>query len=237
MLNPKKTKDMRILKFMVLITALVVSSSAMAQFKSNSSTQASSSSSNSDGWSTFYVEYNPINYNVDISGADDESMTGFSIGYSKAFAVSPGAPVYIEAGLAGQYSFKSDFLDVDDVDFNMISAKVPVNLAYKFDLSNSSVSIIPFIGAYARYNISGKVKYTGSSKDKEWDLFDKKDMEDLGLTMDGKAFNRLQLGWQIGAKAKISDSFLVSLSYGTDFSEITKKIKVSTTAITLGYCF
>ena len=183
------------------------------------------------------MEYNPVSYNVDVSGADDESMTAFSLGYSKAFPVSPGTPVFIEAGLAAQYTFKSDFLDADDCDFSMISAKVPVSLAYKFDLNNSSVSIIPFVGAYARYNITGKVKYSGGSKDKDWDLFDKKDMQDLGLTYDEKAFSRLQLGWHIGAKAKIGDSFLVGLSYGSDFSEISKKIKVSTTAITLGYTF
>lgn len=227
---------MKAIKYFSVAAMMAVSTGASAQFTSGSSPR-SSSYSNSDGWSTLYVEYNPVSYNVDVSGADDESMTAFSFGYSKAFPVSPGTPLFIEAGLAGQYTFKSDFRDTDDVSFSMISARVPVTLAYKFDLNNSSVSIIPFAGAYARYNITGKVKYTGGTKDKDWDLFDKKDMEDLGLTFDNKAFNRLQLGWLIGAKAKLSDSFLVGLSYGSDFSEISKKIKVSTTAISLGYTF
>lgn len=227
---------MKKIKFFAVAAMMAASTGASAQFTGGSST-SSSSSSNSDGWSTFYVEYNPVSYNVDYSGADDESMTAFSLGYSKAFPVSPGTPLFIEVGLAGQYTFKSDFLDTDDVDFSMISARVPVTLAYKFDLNNSSVSIIPFAGAYARYNIVGKVKYSGGTKDKDWDLFDKKDMEELGLTFDEKAFNRFQIGWQIGAKAKIGDSFLVGLSYGSDFSEISKKVKVSTTAITLGYTF
>lgn len=227
---------MKAIKFFSMAAMLAVSVSASAQFTDSSSSRTSASSS-SEGWSTFYVEYNPVSYNIDVSGADDESMTAFSLGYSKAFPVSSGTPVFIEAGLAAQYTFKSDFMDVDDCDFSMISAKVPVSLAYKFDLNNSSVSIIPFIGAFARYNITGKVKYTGGSKDKDWDLFDKKDMQDLGLTYDEKAFSRLQFGWHIGAKAKIGDSFLVGLSYGSDFSEISKKVKVSTTAITLGYTF
>lgn len=214
---------MKAIKFFAMAAFLVVSTGALAQ--------------SSKGWNTFYVEYNPISYNVDISGADDESMTGFSVGYSKAFAVSPGTPLFVEAGLAGQYIFKSDFMDIDDFNFNMISAKVPVNLAYKFDLKNSSVSFIPYVGVVARFNISGNVKYTGGTKDLKYDLFDKKDMEELKLTADGKAFNRFQIGWQIGIKAKIGDSFILGLSYGSDFSEITKKVKVSTPAVMLGYTF
>ena len=227
---------MKNLKIFAVVALMAVSTGASAQFTDDSSTRTSSSS-DSKGWSTLYVEYNPVSYNVDVSGEDDESMSAFTVGYSQAFAISPDTPLFIEAGIAAQFTFKSDFMDIDDFNFSMISAKVPVNLAYKFDLNNSPVSIIPFIGAYARYNISGKVKYTGGTKDQKWDLFDKKDMQDLELTYDEKAFNRLQLGWQIGAKVRIADSFLVGLSYGSDFSEITKKVKVSTTSITLGYTF
>ena len=54
---------------------------------------------------------------------------------------------------------------------------------------------------------------------------------------DDATWNRFQLGWQIGVNARINSSFLLGVSYGTDFSEIAEKIKIQTTSVTLGYCF
>lgn len=227
---------MKAIKYFALAAMLAVGVSASAQFTTGSSSRKAKSSS-SKGWNTFYVEYNPVKFNVDQSGADDESMTAFTLGYGRAFAVSPSVPVIIETGVAGQYTFKSDFLDVDDADFSMISAKVPISLGYDFNLNNGSVSIIPFVGAFARFNISGKLKYSSESIDKNWSLFDKKDMQEANFTLDQKACRRFQLGWHIGAKVRIANSFLAGFSYGSDFSEFSKKIKISTWSIILGYTF
>jgi len=197
---------------------------------------SASAQSKPSEWSTFYVEYNPVSYNIDIQGADDESMSGFTVGYNHAFGVTPGTPLFIETGIGIQYAFKGDFQDINDLNFSMLSAKVPVNLMYAFKLNNSPISIIPYLGATVRFNVSGKFKYDGEDDDDDWNVFDKKDMEDIGL-LDGKAWKRMQLGWQIGIKGRINNNFLVGLSYGKDFGNIAKKVNVSTAAITLGYCF
>ena len=190
-----------------------------------------------EGWNTFYVEYNSVGFDVDDSQSDDETLNAFSAGYNCAFPISSGTPVFIETGFGVQYSYKSDFYDWDDLNLYMLSAKAPLNLAFKYDIPKSAISLIPFAGATVRYNIIGKAKYTGGKKDENWNLFDKTDMRQSIVSFDGKAYNRLQFGWQIGLKAIIGSSFLVGISYGSDLSELTKKVNLSTTSIAVGCAF
>lgn len=249
---------MKAIKLLAVAALLAASTTVSAQF-TNASKSSSSSAANTDGWSTFYVQWNPSSINVDSKNVDDQSFTGLSIGYSKAFCITSGTPLFIEAGIGLQYSFYT--LDYkDDLDrtfsycepeekFNMLSAKVPVNLMYNFQITNSNISIAPYAGLYFRFNIIGKSKtevnaksgYKESDAEERWEdeemkidknLFDKDDMGSKDAT-----WNRFQVGWQIGVNARFNDSFLLGISYGSDFSELYKKAKISTTSITLGYCF
>lgn len=229
---------MKQIKLFATAVMMAVSMSASAQFTNGGS--SSSSSTNNEGWSTIWVEWNPSTLKFDAKNADNESFTGLSLGYSQAFSIIQSQPLFLEAGLGVQYSFKTmdgeDFgFDEDDeveVKFNMFSVKVPVNLLYKFDIPNSSVSLMPHIGANLRYNLSGKMKAEGEDDSEEVDLFDKDDMGSSKAT-----WKRFQIGWQAGVKARFGQNFLVGVSYGSDFSEIAKKTKVGTTSITLGYTF
>lgn len=225
---------MRKIKLFLATATLAVATSASAQF---SSSAQSSSSAGTEGWSTLWVEWNPSTIKYDIKNADDQSFTGLSFGYSQAFNIVQGKPLFLEAGLGVQYSFctlgdEEDYYyydeDEEEEKFNMFSAKVPVNLIYKFDIPNSSVALMPFVGANFRYNLSAKVSYG----DEDVDLFDKKDMGSSKAT-----WKRFQAGWNIGLKARFGQSFLVGISYGNDFSEIAKKTKISTTTIGIGYTF
>ena len=224
---------MKRIKFFAVAAMLLLTSGAYAQF-SNSASSSSSVSSNSEGWSTIWVEYNPISIKFN-KGVDDESATGLSFGYSQAFPVSSGTPIFIEAGIGVQYAFKSDFWDQDDVNFSMVSAKVPVNFIYDFAIPNSSVRLDPFVGLTLRYNITAKF----SNEDDDVNLFDKDDMGSNKNTM-----KRFQPGWQIGLKARFGSSFMAGVSYGSDFSTIWEpnvgekvKANVSTTTLTVGYVF
>ncbi len=238
---------MRSIKFLAMAAILSISSGAYAQF-TNTSSGSSVSSVNTDGWSTIWVEYNPIKVKFDVSGMDDESLTGFSAGYSRAFSLSQGTPVFLEAGLGVQYANYSDSksgyiedyeeygkVNVDQ-DITIWSAKVPVNLLYNFQLPNSSISLAPFAGATLRYNLSGSLKYEVDDYSEKYDLFKKKDMDEAGF-LDGKAWKRFQIGWQIGLKARFGENFMAGVSYGSDFSEIAYKSKIQTTSITVGYTF
>lgn len=235
---------MKKFKTILLVAFLTASANSFAQF-SNSSSKNSSSS---DGWNTIWVQWNPSQFSPDKG--DSQSFTGLSLGFSHAFPVSNSIPLLVEAGVGLQYSFfKEDLDEFDDYDsdysdysveqkVNMFSAKIPVHIMYDWQIPNSSVSIIPFAGLNMRFNFSGKEKIEYSKylkdyyemEDEDVNLFDKKEM-------DGDQWNRFQIGWELGVKAKFNNKFLVGVSYGQDFSEIAEKTKIHTTSITLGYCF
>ena len=245
---------MKSIKFFAVAAMMAIATSASAQF-STAQSSSSSSTTNTDGWSSFWVEWNPSTLKYDKKGLDDSSVSGFSIGYSQAFSNAASTPLFVEAGLGVQYTFSTldleddddtvlnslfwmclanddhgNFDEDDDEDptFNMFSVKVPVNLIYKFDLPNSTVSLMPFVGAVARYNLSAQMSYDKQ----DYDIFDKKDVGSSKATA-----KRFQMGWQIGLKARLGESFIAGVSYGSDFSEISKDVKVSTTTLSIGYTF
>lgn len=238
---------------MLMAAALFVAGGTTASAQFTNSASGSSAGVNTDGWNTVYFQWNPSSFKIDN---ESESFTGLSLGWSKAFSVSKSAPVFVEAGVGLQYSFKSwddeDFNDeMEEYDtslkikFSMFSLKVPVNIMYKWDIPNSKVSLIPYAGLNFRFNITAKEKYdfSGDYAEEAEEIF-----EDYGYILDANLFdkddmgedgtwNRFQIGWQIGVNARFNNKFLVGVSYGTDFSEIADDCKIKTTSITLGYCF
>ena len=215
---------MKCIKTFAVTVLLTVSASAFAQF-TNSGSGSSASMSDQKGWSTFYVEWNPSSFRP--SHGDGESFTGFSVGYNHATSISSTIPLFVETGVGVQYSYWSSD---DDMDMSLLSAKVPIQLLYAWQLPNSSVTLIPHAGLNLRFNILGKASYEDWEED--INLFDKDDMGSSDAT-----WKRFQIGWQIGVKARFNKGFMIGVSYGTDFSEICKKVKIGTTSITLGCTF
>ena len=103
---------MKAIKIVLAAALMAVCASASAQFTGGGASSGTAAV-DTDGWSSFYVEYNPMTMKNDYKGADDESFTGISIGYSSAFSVSQDLPIFIEAGIAGQYAWWSDSDDDD----------------------------------------------------------------------------------------------------------------------------
>ena len=228
---------MKRIKFFAVAACLAISSGAYAQF-TNSSSHSSSANVNTDEWSTIWVEYNPMNLKYDAKGADDQSLTGFSAGYSRTFSLSQSTPLFLEAGAGLQYANYSESFDYEDYygddesieeKFTMWSVKAPVNLLYNFAIPNSSISLAPFAGITLRYNVSGTLKYEVDDESEKYNIFDKGDIEE--------AWKRFQIGWQIGVKARFGQNFMAGLSYGSDLSEIAKKMRLQTTSLTIGYTF
>lgn len=227
---------MRKIRLIAVFALLMVCATSFAQFTNSSS--SSSSTASSDEWNTFWVEWNPSS--LDPSKGDSQSFTGLSVGWSKAFSLSSSSPLFIEGGLGLQYSFYSE--DFEDYDYegtekvNMFSVKAPINFVYRYNLPNSNISLCPFAGVTLRYNLSGKEKYEFDDDEEgdseEFDLFDKDDMGSKDAT-----WKRFQIGWQIGAKALFNNKVSLGISYGSDLSEISKKVKVKTTSISLGFIF
>ena len=252
---------MKALKTIAAALLLTVSTGASAQSASSSS---GSNSGNNEGWSSVWAEYGISKITYDCDSDFDRDFNAVSIGFSKAFGLSKNQPLFVEAGLGFQYSFYSETTDVPNFEgiydddrydeyplpgnyktkVNMFSLKIPVNLIYKYDFPNSSFSIAPFVGVALRYNFSGKVKFENIDDDYDEDeydedpncdfnLFDKKDMRKCGMNV----WKRFQIGWNIGVKAMYKNKYSIGVAYASDFSEISKKCKISSFNISAAYHF
>lgn len=244
--------------FFVLACLVCFVLNASAQFSNNGSSNATIS--DNSGWNTIYVEWNPStmsfsgnNKKIDFYGG----FTGFSIGYSRTILISQKLPLFVDAGVAWQFSFKSKSesskRNDESTKLSLLSLKLPVNLVYKFDIPNCPISLMPFVGVTFRGNVWGKMKwkeydnYYEENDDYSASLFDKHDMGYLvgyhiqHIDYDKYDYDytwkRLQMGWQAGLKAYIANKFIVSGSYGTDFNEIVKDYKVHTGTVSVGYTF
>ena len=228
---------MKRMKFLLVACLLGIAATASAQFV-NSGSSSSAGSTTGDVWEGLRVSYMPMTMVYDVTGAEDTDLTGFSLGYVKSFGVSSTAPLFVETGLNLSYATYSEEKEEGkyysaEVKLNMMSLTAPVNLVYKYALSEE-VSILPYAGVYLRGNLFGKYKtetsYDGETESTKLDLFDEKDMGKDGV------YKRLQLGWQIGVGLHYNNIAL-RLSYGKDFSEIAKKTKVATTTMSVGLNF
>ena len=260
---------MKNLKFILVAGLMAVSAPAFAQFANTGNAgnnRSASSTSIENGYSRLELSYNPVKVSPDYDNADDLDLTGISLGYVKGFSISKTVPLYVETGLRLTYAWWSEddsdsgtsSMYVDDygyVDYNYYTERkdkltylgltIPVNLAYRFAVPNSDVTVTPFVGVTLRGNIIGKNKVEASatvtapdygvsetkSDEEEYNMFDK---EEAG----GKDYQwkRFQFGWNIGANVAFN-KFSVGLSYGSDFSELYKKTKTSNWAVSVGYNF
>ena len=150
------------------------------------------------------------------------------------------------------YLFGKDYEDYDmpKDKFGMLSLKVPVSLTYNWQATDNIV-IAPYAGLTVRFNLVGsmwtkfdedyvddvkeyrKLYYEEIQKQEESkNIFDKDDMGDKDATA-----NRFQLGWQIGVNFKFNNKWYLGAAYGADFSEFSKKTKISQPSITAGLLF
>lgn len=251
---------MKNLKLFLVAGLLTVSAPAFAQFANtgnNSGSKRSSSSASAavteKTYSRIELSYNPISITND-AGDDDftTDLKGISFGYVKGFSVSKKYPIYVEAGLRLTYAFNSqsfeDYYDDDyyegigDIKHSYLGLTIPVNVAYKFAIPNSEVSITPFVGVTLKGNILGKEKYEWSdemeeaAKNNDAELIDEKDMFDKDDVGKDYQWKRFQFGWNIGANVSYNQ-FNVGFSYGSDFSELCEDTKTSNWAISVGYNF
>lgn len=238
---------MRIKNIFAAVLLAGICTSASAQFATQTSASAPTATNTpSEGWSSFYVQYNPGTVSPDEG--EDLDFTGVSVGFNKYTSISQSAPLFLEYGAALQYSWNSEEEDDITTKYNMFSAKIPVNVTYAFAIPNSKITIAPYAGLNLRLNLFGNRKYEvdglGSYEDEFWEemeeeygikqeanLFDKDDMGHKDAT-----WKRFQIGWQIGVNVNFQKAYL-GVSYGSDFTEIVKDCKMKTTSITLGYKF
>ena len=175
---------------------------------------------------TFFVEYNPHTWHVSTGGAStNTSYQGISIGfnYFMPFAGNLG----FDAGLKGQYLFRSKKTNGLTNKFEMFSATVPVDLDWRV---SDGFAIDPYAGVYGRYNFTAKSKSDisgGGRNTLNW--FEKDHVYDT--------MNRFQFGWQLGVNFRISDMVTIGGAYWMDLNEAVKHTKLRGFNMTLGVNF
>lgn len=186
-------------KLFALAFAATMSFGASAQLiSSNTMTERES-----NNYSRITFGYNSVNFNDAI----DESMSGVSLEWTKGISVSASLPLFIETGIGATYAWKSE----DDIDNRFLSIQVPVNLVYKYQLTDA-INIAPFAGLYFRGNILAESEYEDEYDSDKINWFD--DFED-----DGFGASRFSYGWQIGVGVEFK-KFYLGLSYGSDLNKL-----------------
>ena len=212
------------------------------------------------GHSSFYVQYNLLgvgkemaDYLDDIDSPSDH-LNGLSLGFNKAFAVTQSVPLFVEVGAGLTYAWGKFYDEEDEYpcyyydeygrgncgdEFSLhekdlsqhLMVNIPVNLMYKFQIPNSSITLEPYVGINVKAHIlgqtKGKLKYDAccdgmediledrAEEYEEYDInyFNKKDMESKKYVA-----KRVNIGWQIGANVDFGKAF-VGISYGSDFNK------------------
>lgn len=236
---------MKTIKLFLTAGLLALVTSASAQFANataggSGTTKAKSQMvKDTENYSRVSVSYNPLKVKFDVEGVSDVKMNGFSAGYTYGLNILKTAPLFVEFGANVMYASGKESDGYEDWSYeqtyNTLSLNVPVSVSYKFSFADK-MSLSPFVGLNIRGLLLAKGKYTESSsyyegEDLSMDInyFDKED------TLDDP-WKRVQVGWQIGVGFNYKKLY-VGVAYGSDFSEITKKAKLSFTTISLGYNF
>ena len=222
---------MKTLKALLVLAFVGLAGTASAQF-ANSGSSASGSSIwttvNTDGYNRVYVGYSGVKGKIDIDGADDMKFPGFSVGYLRGIGLTQKVPLYLEVG--GEIDFNRYSESEEGLDYKetLLGLKIPVSLVYRLNI-NENFSISPLFGFDFRLNLMGKGKYEYDGESEDWNLFDDDEM-------DGEAYKRFQAGWHIGVGFDYR-ALHFGVDYGTSFNEITEKVKLATTSVTVGYNF
>ncbi len=237
---------MKTLKTLLVLAFVGLAGSASAQFANSGSGSGSIwTTVNTDGYNRVYVSYNPIKAKYDAPGVDDDKYQGFTVGYLRGIGLTQKVPLYLEVGAGLRYGRYKDDINESESGYSytneykttIFALNIPVSLVYRINV-NDDFAISPNFGFDFRLNLSGKSKnewsevYDGEVLDSgssDVNLFDDDDMG-------GDAWKRFQAGWHIGVGFDYK-ALHFGVDYGTDFNEITEKVKVATTSVTVGYNF
>lgn len=218
----------------LLLTAVVMAATSMtafAQFVSGGGVSNVTSTSSNEDYNRFTVSYVMGSFDYDgIKSKDDiNEPNGVSIGLTHGQSISSNTPLFLEYGVTLTWLNGSEDDDVEELSRNILDISVPVNLAYKVNVSDE-FSIVPYIGPSARLNIMSKATLEDSYESVSIDFFDK---DDVGKE---SVWNRFQIGAQVGIGVSFNNYYF-SYQYQWDFMDLAKKMTMTRNMISVGFNF
>lgn len=218
---------MKATKLFLTAALSVASTCAFAQFaNSSSSSSIGGSSAGEDSYKRLEVGFSTGTMKYDGHDAD-ESEKGATVGLIYGNRLTQSMPLFLESGFKMTWLTRSDSEDGLDAKFNYLNLAIPVNLVYKFAVTDA-ISINPYAGLNLKVNLVAKEKYEYDGESESYSYFDKDDVEDT--------WNRFQVGANIGVGINFKSLYL-GYNFNPDFMEIAKKVKYPSHTISLGVNF
>lgn len=157
------------------------------------------------------LSYRNVHFSAEGSGV---SYNGGSFDYIHGFSVSKKLPIYVQTGASLGFTTK----DTGSGAYGgYATIDVPVSAAYRFEIPNTPLVLLPYLGLDFKGNIIGTSDVASDTQ--EW--FSKYD------------YRRFQLGWNLGV-GLLYKKLYFGLGYGTDFIQIAKKVNTGTFQVSLG---
>lgn len=224
--------------FAAVSALFVFGTTASAQFMNSSSAGSASESV----FNTFDFTYSPVTLNaMEDDYSQTEDMNAISLNWNQARVLTDNIPLYLTYGAGLQYAWKTDSESSDGIKVSstvsFLTLKVPVSVMYNFNIPNTSLSLMPYVGLNVQGHLLGQQKYTRKYDDESEsatvNFFSEDDMGEDKL-------NRFVLGWQIGAKIAY-DRYFFGVAYDGPVTNLRKdgdfKVNTSQVNLSIGISF
>lgn len=240
---------------------LIVFMVAMTAFTGMNAQKFQGQDTKNDTWNSVWLQWNPMKTHSDYAEFNKIKATGFTAGFSKTFKVCQKLPIFASVGIGAQYAYSKDtklkssneYQNLYRTDkYRALSAKVPVQIMYKYNIPNVPLAVIPFFGIHGKFNIFAKnyLEYVGVedgvvayNPKSNYNCFDDDDMkeragEGAGVgSGSGAAWKRFQVGWELGFKVRYDSKYTLGISWGSEFNDFAKGTNLRYTNVTLGLDF
>lgn len=166
-----------------------------------------------ENYNRIYIGYTPIMATDDDIW--DDTFHGLNVGYTKGLSLNGNVPLYLEVGANVQFNLYSEeeYDYAHDLTMTFLQAQIPVNVTYLFPLGDSGITLAPYAGLSAKFNILGKQKLENpdNGNSHEVDFFSKDDLGD-------DTAKRFQVGMQLGANITFGEKLNLGIGYQRDLT-------------------
>ncbi len=202
----------------------------------------------------YYAPSQYIYTGSDLTIEDEEPFKQTGLGLSINKPLSKTIHLYLNYGVGFvfanyKHEEKIDFPDPSgkihpnmkqSIEYLYFSGVYKVNVGYLIKIPSTTIAFFPYVGAYARAHIGGKCYLEYPSVDMEKrQIYQAKTDYSLftqNAQNDNNAWNRFELGGNIGVKAYFG-AFMVGVTYGTTFTDLYEDTNVTETRLSAGLKF
>ena len=172
-----------------------------------------------------------LSYSPSVDSDNIGYTSALTAEWSRITAGSDGKTMRLQYGAALQYALRK--YSKDDGNTTYLTAKIPVNAVYAFNIPDADVMVLPYAGLNVQGHLLAVENYTvtysdGTVETRKRDYFDQGD----------DSYGRFGLGCQFGVKA-ICGKHLVGVGYESPLTEMygENNFKMRHVSFSFGFVF